>query len=58
MVEEVEELKFLNERKFMDYDELKRDNYELQLKLDDTEFAIEQVDELREICDKLEQEKK
>lgn len=58
LVEEVEELKFLNERKFMDFDELKKDNYELQLKLDDAEYAMDQVDELREICDKLEMEKK
>lgn len=39
----------------MDYDELKRENYELQLRLEDAEYAGDQVDELREICDKLEQ---
>ena len=27
LIEEVQELKFMNERKFMDYDELKRQNY-------------------------------
>ena len=37
----------------MDFDELKRDNYELQLRLDDAEYAVDQVEELREICDKL-----
>ena len=58
LIEEVQELKFMNERKFMDYDELKRQNYQLQLKAEDGMFASEQVDELRSICDKLEQEKK
>lgn len=58
LIEEVEELKFLNERKLMDNDELKRQNYELQLKFEDAQFASQQVDDLRQICDKLEQEKK
>ena len=31
----------------MDFDELKRDNYDLQLRLEDAEFAMDQVDELR-----------
>lgn len=43
MVEEIEELKFLNERKYMDFDELKRENLELEMQLSDAEFASEQV---------------
>jgi hypothetical protein len=48
----------LNERKFLDYDELKKENFELQMKAEDMEILSEQVDTLRKICDKLEEEKK
>lgn len=46
------------DRKLLDYDELKRENYELALKAEDAEMLNEQVDNLRKICDKLEEEKK
>lgn len=58
LIEEIEELKFLNERKFLDYDELKKENFELQMKVEDMDILSEQVDTLRKICDKLEEEKK
>ena len=31
----------------MDYDDLKKENYELKLKLEDVEFTVEQVQELQ-----------
>ena len=43
----MEELKFLNDRKFMDYDDMKKENYELKLKLEDVEFTMDQVQELQ-----------
>jgi hypothetical protein len=35
LIEEVEELKFLTDRKLLDYDELKKENYELAIKAED-----------------------
>lgn len=58
LIEEVEELKFLTDRKLLDYDELKKENYELAIKAEDNEILTEQVENLRKICDKLEDEKK
>jgi hypothetical protein len=58
LIEEVEELKFLTDRKLLDYDELKKENYELAIKAEDNEILTEQVENLRKICDKLEEEKK
>jgi hypothetical protein len=54
----VEELKFLTDRKLLDYDELKKENYELAIKAEDNEILTEQVENLHKICDKLEEEKK
>lgn len=42
----------------MDYDEMKKMNFELQLKVEEYEALGDQVETLRRICDKLEQEKK
>jgi hypothetical protein len=58
LIEEIEELKFLNERKYMDYDEMKKTNFELQLKVEEYETLSDQLETLRKVCDKLEDEKK
>lgn len=54
----MEEIKFTNDRKLIDYDLLKKENYELMIKSEDNDILVEQVDSLRRICDKLEEEKK
>jgi hypothetical protein len=38
LIEEVEELKFSADRKLLDYDELKKENYELAIKAEDNEI--------------------
>lgn len=38
----------------MDYDEMKKMNFELQLKVEEYEALGDQVETLRRICDKLE----
>jgi hypothetical protein len=48
----------LNERKYLDYDELKKENFELQMKVEDMDVLNDQLESLRKICDKLEEEKK
>lgn len=58
LAEELEELKFLQERRFLDYDEIKKENFELEMRMEDYEILSEQIDTLRRICDKLEEEKK
>lgn len=35
LVEEVEELRFINDRRMLDYDELRKQNYEMQLQLEE-----------------------
>ncbi len=42
----------------MELDELKKGKYELELKTEDNEFVYRQLDELRQFCSKLEEEKK
>ena len=42
----------------MELDELKKGKYELKLKTEDNEFVYRQLDELRQFCSKLEEEKK
>lgn len=47
----------MQERNMLDYEELKKENYEMEIRLDDNNFLNEQLDTLRKICDKLEDEK-
>jgi hypothetical protein len=42
----------------LELDELKKGKYELELKTEDNEFVYRQLDELRQFCSKLEEEKK
>lgn len=46
------------EQKQIDYEELHKNNIALQLKSEDYDYISEQVEALRKICDKLEDEKK
>lgn len=56
--QDIEELRFNDDRKQLDLEEMKKENFELNLKMEDYEFVSEQVETLRRICDKLEEEKK
>lgn len=56
--EQLEELKFMYEQKQIDYEELHKNNIALELKSEDYDYISEQVETLRKICDKLEDEKK
>lgn len=42
----------------MDYDEMKKTVFELQLKVEESETLSDQLETLRKVCDKLEDEKK
>jgi hypothetical protein len=58
LAEELEELRFIYDHKLLELDELKKAKYELELKTEDHEFVYRQLDELRQFCSKLEEQKK
>lgn len=42
----------------MDYDEMKKNNFELQLKVEEFQTLSDQLDTIRKVCDNLQDEKK
>jgi hypothetical protein len=58
MRQDMEELKFNEERRRLDFEEVRKENLGLHIKMEDYEFVSDQVENLRKICDKLEEEKK
>lgn len=58
MKQEVEEMRFNEDRRKMDFEQMQKQNLELKLSMQQLEVVQDQVETLRKICDKLEEEKK
>ncbi len=56
--QEVQEMKFTEDQKNLDIEQMRRQNLELHLKMEEYDYINEQVDTLRKICDKLQEQKK
>lgn len=51
-------MKFTEDQKNLDIEQMRRQNLELHLKMEEYDYINEQVDTLRKICDKLQEQKK
>ena len=58
LADEVEELKSLHQRKSKDYEDIMTANYQLQLKVEESRRAEREAEGYKEMCRKLESEKK
>ena len=58
LIQEIEELKSIHQSTFNNYDELRKTNYQLQLKIEERRYSMGETKKYREMCRKLELEKK